>query len=127
MVTFTRPERTTAAAMTVLGAFQAALAAGAPWARAAYGGSHYGTLPSHLRTISGMASVAYFSGTVLVIRGSGSPRARRRAFTALSIFMGVGVLANGASRSTMERVLWTPVTAVAAVSSWRSRPQGPAT
>jgi len=119
----TRPERTTAAALTVLGVFQAALAAGTPWGRAAYGGARHGTLPGHLRAISGIASVAYCSGAVLVLTGRGTPRARRRAYTALSVFMSAGVMANGASRSPVERALWTPLTAVTAVSSWRSRPR----
>jgi hypothetical protein len=123
----TQPERTTALGLAVFGAFQGALAAGAPWGRAAYGGTYYGKLPRRLRTISGMASVVYFCGAVLVLRGSGTARARRRAFTALSIFMSVGVIANGGSRSPAERVLWTPLAAVSAVSSWRSRPGDPAT
>ena len=119
----TGPERTTAVALTAFGVFQAALAAGAPWGRAAYGGSRSGTLPGHLRTISGLASLAYCGGAILVLRGSGAPRDRRRAYTALSIFMGVGAVLNGASRSPVERGLWTPLTAVTAVSSWRSRPR----
>jgi len=41
--------------------------------------------------------------------------------TALSVFMGVGVVANGASRSPIERVIWTPMTAITAVLAWRSR------
>jgi hypothetical protein len=121
----TRPERSTALALGVLGLFQAALAAGAPWGRAAYGGTHRGTLPVHLRALSGVASVSYCSGAILVLRGNGAPRARRRAFAALSVFMSVGVIANGLSRSPVERALWTPITAAAAVSSWRSRPPLP--
>lgn len=120
MVT-TRPERATAAALVVIGGFQAALAAGAPWGRAAYGGAHGGTLPLHLRTISGVAAVTYGGGAALIVRGSGTPGSRSRAFTVLSVFMGVGVVANGASRSPVERALWTPVTAATAVLAWRSR------
>ncbi|MDQ3782422.1 MAG: hypothetical protein M3349_05720 [Actinomycetota bacterium] len=120
MVT-SRSERATAVALLVLGAFQVALAAGAPWGRAAYGGTHHGTLPGHLRTISGVAALGYCSGAVFVLRGSGSPRARVRAFTVLSVFMGVGAVANGASRTPVERALWTPVTAVTTVLAWRSR------
>lgn len=116
------PERTTAAALAVVGAFQAALAAGAPWGAAAYGGSRRGVLPGRLRAASGASAAAYGTGAVLVLRGTGTPRGRRRAFTALSLLMGVGALVNGASRSPVERALWTPLTVVAAVSSWRSRP-----
>lgn len=107
-----------------LSVFQAALAAGAPWGRAAYGGTHDGTLPGHLRAVSGVAAVAYGAGAALGLRGSGTPQARRRAYTALSAFMAVGVVLNAASRSPVERAIWTPVTAVAAVTSWRARPRG---
>ena len=116
-----RPEQATAAALVVLGVFQGALAAGAPWGRAAYGGTRSGTLPRHLRTISGLSAPIYGGGATLILCGSGTPRARARAFTALSVFMGLGVLANGASRSPVERALWTPVTAATTVLAWRSR------
>lgn len=120
-MTISRPEQATAAALVVIGAFQTALAVGAPWGRAAYGGTRHGTLPNHLRAISGVAALGYGTGAVLVLRGTGSPRARGRAFTTLSVFMGLGALANGASRSPVERALWTPVTAVTTVLAWRSR------
>ena len=116
-----RPEQATAAALAALGAFQVALAIGAPWGRAAYGGTRSGGLPHHLRVISGVSALAYGTGAVLVLRGNGSPRARARAFTALTAFMSLGVVANGASRSPVERAVWTPVTAVTAVLAWRSR------
>ncbi|RYB96046.1 hypothetical protein EUA06_00120 [Nocardioides glacieisoli] len=76
-----------------------------------------------MRAASASASVAYCAGAVLVWRDPGSPQARRRAFTALSLFMAVGALVNGASRSPVERALWTPLSAATAVSSWRSRGQ----
>jgi hypothetical protein len=120
MVT-SRPEQATAAALVVLGVFQTALAAGAPWARAAYGGMHGGTLPRHLRIASGLAALSYGGGAVLILRGSGSPGVRTRGFTALSVFMGIGVVANAASRSSVERALWTPVTAATTLSAWRAR------
>lgn len=115
------PERATAATLITLGAFQIVLAGGAPWGAAAYGGTHRGVLPNHLRAISGVAALGYGTGALLVLRGSGSPRGRTRAFTMLSVFMGIGALANGASRSSVERVLWTPVTAATTVFAWRSR------
>src|SRR5918997_1038494 len=39
--------------------FQAALAAGAPWGAAAYGGAHSGVLPESLRTSSSVAAAVY--------------------------------------------------------------------
>ena len=124
-MTTSRPEQATAAALVVFASFQAALAAGAPLGRAAYGGARHGVLPGHLRAVSGVAALCYGSAAVLVLRGSGSPGARARGFTALSVLMGVGVLANGASRSPVERAVWTPATAATAVLAWRSRtPRG---
>ena len=119
-----RPERATAAALAAISAFQIALAVGAPWGRAAYGGTRHGTLPNHLRAISGMAALGYGAGAVLVLRGSGSPSTRARAFTTLSVFLAIGAVANGASRSPVERAVWTPVTAGTAVLAWRSRTVG---
>jgi hypothetical protein len=117
----THAELGTAATLLVLGAFQGALAAGAPWGRAAYGGAHHGTLPGRLRVASALAAPAYGVGAVLVLRGTGPPRVRARAFTGLSLFMGVGAVANGASRSPWERGLWTPVAVLASALAWRAR------
>lgn len=116
-----RPEHATAVALVALGAFQIALTVGAPWGRAAYGGTHPGVLPDHLRVLSGVAGLGYGTGAILVLRGSGSARVRARGFTTLSAFMGIGAAVNGASRSPVERAVWTPVTAAATVLAWRSR------
>jgi hypothetical protein len=116
-----RTEQATATVLATVGAFQAALDVGAPWGRAAYGGGHPGTLPRHLRAISGVAAVAYGTGAVLIVRGAGSARVRSRSYSALSVFMIIGAIANGASRSPVERTIWTPVTVAASVLAWRSR------
>lgn len=116
-----RTERATAAALATVGAFQVALAAGAPWGRAAYGGTRPGTLPRHLRVASGVAAVGYGTGAVLIVRGAGSARVRARAYTTLSALMTVGTIVNGASPSPVERAVWTPVTAATTVLAWRSR------
>ncbi|MEQ6903347.1 hypothetical protein [Nocardioides sp. YIM 152588] len=120
-----RSEAATAATLLVLADFQGALACGAPWGRAAYGGSRPGTLPGRLRAVSGLAALAYGTGAVLILRGTGSPAARSRAFTALSAVMALGTVANGASRSPVERALWTPLTAASAALAWRSRSARP--
>lgn len=120
----TRAERGTAAALVVVGSFQIALAAGTPWGRAAYGGDHPGVLPTRLRAVSSVAAAVYGTGAALILSGRGTPGARTRGFTILSAFMAVGALVNGASRSPVERALWTPVTIAAAVCAWRSRSSG---
>ena len=118
---FTRAERGAAAALVLVGTFQLSLAAGAPWGRAAYGGYHPGVRPTRLRAVSSVAAAVYGTGAALILSGRGTPGARTRGFTILSAFMAVGALANGASRSPVERALWTPVTIAAAVCAWRSR------
>lgn len=120
-MTISRTEQATAAALAALGGFQLALAAGAPCGRAAYGGARPGTLPRHLRTLSGVAAVGYGTGVVLIVRGAGSTHVRARAFTTLSVLMAIGTIANGASPSLVERAVWTPVTAATTVFAWRSR------
>lgn len=119
-VVTSRTEQATAAILVVFGAFQTALAAGAPWARASYGGAHRGRLPDRLRAVSGGAALAYAGLACLVLSGRGSLRLRSRTFTTLTVWMTVGVLANGASRSNVERMIWTPLSAAAALLAWRS-------
>lgn len=70
---------------------------------------------------SGVAALAYGAGAVLIVRGSGSPEARTRAFTGLTGLMALGTLANGASRSPVERAVWTPFTIALGVLAWRAR------
>lgn len=88
-----------------MGAFQIALAVGAPWGQSGLrrGPSRHSAQPG--RAISGVTALGYGNVTVLVLRGSGSPRARARAFTTLSVFMDIGAVANGASRSPVERAV----------------------
>lgn len=116
-----RAQNGTAAGLATIGAFQLGLALGAPWGRASHGGAHRGTLPTHLRAISGIAALGYCAGAVLILRGSGSPQLRTHSFTTLAVVMGVGTLANAASRSPIERAIWTPMTALTSVLAWRSR------
>ena len=51
--------------MAVLIVFQAALALGAPWGRATWGGQHPGTLPRHLRMASA-ANILVFGFAILI-------------------------------------------------------------
>ena len=104
-----------------LGGFQLALAAGAPWGRASYGGAHEGALPTRLRVVSGVAAVVY-PATAYAIASRRTPvRTRRRVLTTVSAVMALGTVMNGISPSLPERAIWTPVSALLAVSSWRAR------
>ena len=114
-----RPDRSVVVAATALtgavAAFQVALAAGAPWGEAAWGGANPGVLPPGLRAASAASATAYG----LLAATTASPlvpaRARRRVLTLASGAMVAGTLLNLASPSLVERVLWTPVAAALAV------------
>lgn len=108
-----------AAGLVTLGTFQVALAAGAPWAEASYGGAHQGTLPVRLRTVSGVAACGYAALAAAVLGGAGSARTQRRLRVGLAAWLTLGTVANLASRSKVERV-WAPVCAVGAVAAVRS-------
>lgn len=93
----------------VVAAFQAALAAGAPWGRAAYGGVHAGRLPARLRASSGVATVVYGVLAALTLRARSGAVITRRILMSTVYVMALGTLMNLASRSRVERALWTPV------------------
>ncbi|GAA5157216.1 hypothetical protein [Ornithinimicrobium tianjinense] len=105
----------------VVGAFQVALALGAPWGRASYGGAHPGVLPDRLRVVSAGAAAVY-AGLAVGITSHGTPvRVRRHLLTGIAVLMGVGAVMNGLSPSRPERAVWAPTTAVLSALAWRAR------
>lgn len=111
----------TAIGLGGLAAFQAALAAGAPWGRASYGGAHPGVLPNRLRVVSAGAGLLY-SGLAVVVTNDHTPvKVRRQVLAGVTTLMGVGAIVNGISPSWPERAIWTPTAAVLAVLAWRAR------
>lgn len=101
--------------------FQAALAAGAPWGRLAWSGSHEGTLPPQLRVASGVAAVVWGAVTVAVAAElPRSPHRRRVLLRGVSGVCAVGAALNLASPSVPERALWAPVSAAVAVLTGRA-------
>ncbi|WP_432494595.1 hypothetical protein [Kineococcus gypseus] len=109
-----------------MAAFQLALAAGAPWGAAAWGGANPGVLPAGLRAASAASAAAY--GLLAVTAGTAlvPARARRRVLTGAGALMVVGTALNLASPSPVERALWTPVAAALAVLLLRARGAAPA-
>ena len=114
--------RSAAALLGVAAGFQAALAAGAPWGAAAYGGRHPGVLSDALRGTSAVAVVVYSGLAYVVASDTLAPPGQRRAYAALSGVFAVGAALNAISPSTVERVIWTPVSGALAYSLWRARP-----
>lgn len=109
-------------AVVLLGAlavFQVALALGAPWGAASWGGTHPGVLPARLRVASAVAGVVVYPLIALLLLDSGGVidigwDVGSLWLWVLTAFFLLGTLANAASRSKVERV-WAPVTLVIAV------------
>ena len=104
----------TAIGLGLVALFQAAIALGAPFGRAAWGGEHAGVLPRSLRAASGVAFVVWsFAALVLLGRVNLGPLAGasiRWATWLIAGVLAVGTLMNAASRSPWERFGWAPFT-----------------
>ncbi|WP_247827396.1 hypothetical protein [Arthrobacter antioxidans] len=125
------PASLAALLLAVVGAFQAALAAGAPWGEAAYGGAHRGVLPARYRASSAASTVVYAALVAVTLGRGPDPTARRRILRVASRLMMLGTVMNLASRSRVERLVWTPVAGTLAVTllrvarASRTAPSGP--
>lgn len=109
------------ALLVVIVAFQVALALGAPFGYAAWGGRNPGVLPMHLRIASGVAAVVIYPLIILAVLASAGlidagwlPIDRTVLMWGLAGFLALGALANFASRSPRER-LWGPVALAVAI------------
>ena len=98
----------------ILACFQAALAAGLPWGKAAWGGGQ-AELEVGLRVASGVQVVLAVGFALVVLRRAGhsvwAPLPLRWLPAATWVLMGtmvLGTLLNAASRSPIERA-WAPV------------------
>jgi len=100
-----------------LGLFQLNLVFGAPWGRLAWGGQHE-RLPPRLRIGSAISILIYgFSAAILLARTGVIPLWSGAGWLGpaswiIAGFLGLGILANLASRSLPERLVMTPVAAV---------------
>lgn len=88
--------------------FQAALALGAPWGRAAWGGGHPGVLPMRLRIASAVAGLAIYPAIIVVVLASASvvngvPGSGSVAMWVLTVLFLLGGILNLVSRSRAER------------------------
>lgn len=108
------------ALLLVVVAFQLALAAGAPWGAAAFGGQHTGVLPAELRVSSAVAAVIYLLLAVAAASRLVGTRVRRPLMYGAAALMVVGSILNIASPSLIERLLWTPVTIALALAFWQA-------
>ena len=111
--------------LVTIALFQLALALGAPWGEAAWGGQNPGVLPLGLRIASGIAALVVYPLIILVVLAGGGmiddgwlPVDTTAVMWVLAALMTVGAVMNAISRSPRER-LWAPVAlAVAACCAW---------
>lgn len=109
-----------AVGFVLVAAFQVALALGAPWGKAAWGGAN-DRLPGRLRLASGFAAALWLLAALVVLRGAGyawSPvpsGARGWGVWFLVTVLALGTLMNLASRSRLERLIQTPIAAILAI------------
>ena len=108
--------------IAALAVLQAALAAGAPWGRFAFGGQHDGALPRGLRIASVAAIVVYVLMALIVLDCAGLTDVLGDGFQGIAIWVLVGFLAlntipNAISRSRAERLTMTPTLLVLTATS----------
>jgi hypothetical protein len=107
--------------LVVIAVFQAALALGAPWGEAAWGGQNPGVLPRNLRIASGIAAVVIYPLIILLVMagawlidGGWVPVDITIVMWILAVLLTVGAVMNAISRSPRER-LWAPVALVVGI------------
>jgi hypothetical protein len=101
--------------LVVVAVFQLALALGAPFGKAAWGGAHDGVLPTRLRAASAVVGLVVYPAVIaLVLSASGAINADLvpgdggvTMWVLATIFL-LGAIANAVSRSHVER-WWAPV------------------
>lgn len=119
------PERAAivaAAGFGVVATFQLLLALGAPWGRAALGGTNEGTLPPELRVVSSVSMVIIIAAAVVVLGRAGHWGTRfagafRVGTWALVGILALGAVMNAASSSPWERFGWAPFTLLLALTT----------
>lgn len=112
----TTSARIAAVLFVAVAAFQVLVALGAPWGAFTQGGGTEGTLPTVGRGIAAVSAVIVLvmAASILARAGLGPlRRAPHMVITALAwlttIYSALSVLANLATPSMRERVVWAPV------------------
>lgn len=107
---------------TVAILFEIALAAGMPWGEFAWGGSFPGVLPVNMRIASGVSAslLLVFVWVVLIRAGLVFPAWQplsRKLVWGVVVYCALGMIANAATPSFWERIIWLPVLTICFVSS----------
>ena len=102
--------------LAVVSVFQLALALGAPWGSASWGGRHAGVLPQRLRWASALAGLVVYPWIIFLVAEVADvvdfdvvdKEVGVVILWALTVLFALGALANLVSPSRVER-LWAPV------------------
>lgn len=101
-----------------VGVFELALALGAPWGAAAWGGANAGVLPLGYRVASGVTALLWGAVAAVSAGRLVGSAGRRRMLLAIAAYCTLGIGINAVSPSTTERAVWVPLTAVGAGIAW---------
>ncbi|MCU1590466.1 MAG: hypothetical protein JWP11_1722 [Frankiales bacterium] len=110
-----RPAVSAASGFLAIVAFQLAIALGAPFGAAAWGGAHSGPLPGDLRTASAFGAAFWALAALTVLARGGvrpslaSSRVSRHGTWVLVGILALGTTVNAASSSPWERFGWAPL------------------
>jgi hypothetical protein len=99
---------------TIVAVFQVALAAGVPWGHLTWGGRFPGRLPARMRGAALLSAVLLVSFVAIVVARAGFAFSEWQPLSAKLIWVvvaycAIGVLANAATPSRWERIIWLPV------------------
>ena len=101
--------------LVVVAVFQLALALGAPFGKAAWGGAHDGVLPPRLRAASAFVGLIVYPAIIAVVFSASGlidadlvPGDGAVTMSALAVLFLIGAIANAVSRSRVER-WWAPI------------------
>ncbi len=104
-----------AASYAGVAAFQVALAAGAPWGAAAWGGANEGVLPTGFRIGSVISAGLWGAAAASLGTSWGGPRRRRQVLAVLTVLAPVSLVMNLVTPSPVERAIWGPICAAQTV------------
>ena len=96
----------------IVACFQAALVLGAPWGALTWGGRFVGVLPGSMRAAAALSMFLMLAFAWMLLSRAHvvrhRPAARPLAWVVV-VYSVIGVLANAATPSAWERIIWLPI------------------